>query len=135
MYNIMRDIVIGPSAHLKDEIEDLKKNQAKPQNDINANMITRMDAMRDNINTLNMQVGVVKSTVDAYSSVVDLQVITRRITNMEKDLVEIRKAYVTNTAETLMEVKNMKIQHDKDKEVFVNMLEILSRRIEDVSNK
>ncbi len=131
----MRDIVIGPSAHLKDEIEDLKKNQAKPQNDINANMITRMDAMRDNINTLNMQVGVVKSTVDAYSSVVDLQVITRRITNMEKDLVEIRKAYVTNTAETLMEVKNMKIQHDKDKEVFVNMLEILSRRIEDVSNK
>ncbi len=135
MYNIMRDIVIGPSAHLKDEIEDLKKNQTKPQNDINANMITRMDAMRDNINTLNMQVGVVKSTVDAYSSVVDLQVITRRITNMEKDLVEIRKAYVTNTAETLMEVKNMKIQHDKDKEVFVNMLEILSRRIEDVSNK
>lgn len=135
MYNIMRDIVIGPSAHLKDEIEDLKKTQAKPQNDINANMIARMDAMRDNINNLNMQAGVLKSTVDAYSSVVDLQVITNRIKNMEKDLADIRKVYVVNTAQTLMQVADMKIQHDKDKEVFVNMLEILSRRIEDVSKK
>jgi citrate synthase len=131
----MRDIVIGPSAHLKDEIEDLKKTQAKPQNDINANMIARMDAMRDNINNLNMQAGVLKSTVDAYSSVVDLQVITNRIKNMEKDLADIRKVYVVNTAQTLMQVADMKIQHDKDKEVFVNMLEILSRRIEDVSKK
>jgi hypothetical protein len=52
---------------------------------------------------------------------------------METDLADIRKVYVKNTAETLLEVQKMKQLQDEDREVFQSIIVTLQKRIDDLS--